>query len=123
MFETSASFAGLFTAAGCVGEEDLGGHCKDRRIGKTSQQRSQKSAIDDHIVVEEHDDICLRLICSTIVAAGKAVITIQRENANLRKILADELGAAISATIVDDENFVIAAGAFYGFNHCRQAVG
>ena len=96
---------------------------EDGRVRETSQQRSQKSAIDDHIVVEEHDNIRLHFVCSTIVAAAKTVIAVERENADLRKILADELCAAIAAAIVDDENFVIAAGAFHGFNQCRQAFG
>src|SRR5215471_3134315 len=118
--EACARFTRFFTTPRGIREKDLGCDCKYRRIRKGTQQRFEESAIHNHIVIQKNNDARAGMIHTTIVASRKTVISIQRENADTRKILLNKLRAAIGTAVVDNEDFVRAAVISYGFDYGRE---
>src|SRR5262249_40226366 len=115
------SLAGFFTSAGWIGEKDLRSDGKHGWVRKAVQERPQKTPIDDHIVVEKHDNVRGYFVDATIVSTGETIVPVEREDPHCRKVLSNEFHAPIGTAVIDDKDLVTTAFALDCFHHCRQA--
>ena len=122
-FEAGASFAGFFPRAGDVGEKDLRANGEDGGLEETIQQRPEESAVDEHVVVEENNDIRANLLDRPVVAAAETIIAIERQHPHAWKIPSNKLDASVGASVIDDKDFVVTAVVLDGFDNGRQALG
>src|SRR2546425_1246769 len=72
------------------------------------------------IVVEKNDDIGVDAVGRVFVTAGKTIIPVQGENADLWEVVLDKLDTAVGAAVVYDKDFVLSASVFYSFDYSRQ---
>ena len=99
------SQSGLLAELLGIGEEDLAGDGEDFLVGEPVQQWCEKIALHSHVAVEQHDDVVPRGAEACVRSAAEAEILFERDHANLRKGLAEKLGAAVGRSVVDHDDF------------------
>src|ERR1700722_14009559 len=95
IFELCPGFARFFPPTRRIGEKNLGRYRKHGRIAESGQQRSEKSFIDNHVVVQQKNNFRFHDFHASIVSAAKSVIAVERQQFSLRKPFANELHASI----------------------------
>src|SRR5262249_37275454 len=116
-FPTCTCFSGFFPPSRRVLKEDLRSDSKHRWIRKSGQEWLKEASIDDHVIVQQNDDICLHLCDSTVVAPGKPIVAIERQDLYRREGIPDEFHAPVSTPIVNYQNFMAAARMLDSFDN------
>src|SRR6516164_160910 len=112
-FETSPGFPRFLSALCWIGEKYLRRHGEYGWVAETFEQGPKEFGIDDHVIVEEHDDIGLSLDGAAIVADSETIVAVEGQNADFRKVIVDVLSTSVCAAIVDNQNLVTSASTFY----------
>src|SRR5689334_12093385 len=95
IIKNGAGVAGLFSTTCPVFEEYLGSHRKDRSARKAGQQGLKKIRIHNHVVVQQHDNVCVDRLNPAVVAANETIVSIEFKNSNLRECFANKSGTAV----------------------------
>src|SRR5579871_4918405 len=114
-FGESGFFANLIG----IGKENLAGDRKHLCVSEAVEQGLEEIRFDAHVAIEQNDDIVAGGAEPSVRSTAEAEIVFQRDHANLRESLANEVGAAIGRTIVDHDDFA-SGDALRGGDYGRQ---
>ena len=106
VFPPALREAGFLAKLGGVAEKDLARDGEDAGFAEAIEKRRQKIRGHAHVAVQQDDDAVLRGAEARVRSAAEAEILFQRDQLHLGKSPADELGAAVGRSVIDDDDFV-----------------
>ena len=98
--------AGLLADLAGIREKDLAGDGEHGRVGEAFEQRREKTRLHAHVVIEEHNDIVLRLTEARVRAATEAEVPLQGHQSDLREMGPHISRAVIGRSVIDDDDLI-----------------
>ena len=104
--EAKLSVAGFLTVL-ILREEDLAGNSKHLRIGKTIQERGKEILRDDHVVVEQNNNIVTGSLHTPVVSLPEANVFLQDDDLKMGVFSPQPVDAVVVTAVVDNDDLVV----------------